>query len=366
MIAFQWSAPVLFGIPNLKFYSIQSGLSKARGITVIGWLKSLFLGDVTVISRGLCTFESVSINPKISRRDAKNAIYLNAVNTSPFQDPGVFLKMGHTQACVWTWDKDKLFNETGRSSRGVVPETALLGAVEEGLLLHRCLDGFEGQIWRNHELVKSQWWPREIDEQQWSLFSLSGDYAVDDYVEMPDAYALSTLPKTVPTNEIPIRYVFQNIRIREYAAVLGAVVFLFLSYFVLRYAYLDREITRKETQLAELWAEKAEERAVLSELTKAQEVSTEIARLYGQAHPLPSLSKAITMIQEMQAKIHQVNYEQGGYRLVFIQSNAFDQTALVRALENDADITGVTLESMALRDGWTVSFEDASRQESVQ
>ncbi|MDT9001251.1 hypothetical protein RQP53_18375 [Paucibacter sp. APW11] len=43
-------------------------------------------------------------------------------------------------------------------------------AEQEGLRLIACLDGVEGQHWRDEQLVASRWWPRSPDAKLWKQF----------------------------------------------------------------------------------------------------------------------------------------------------------------------------------------------------
>ncbi len=78
-------------------------------------------------------------------------------------------------AGVWTWDSDRV-EKTAKdgglepTSLRFVPETALHRPMAEGTRLVSCLDGVEGQVWRDKRLMASRWWPTIPSDIDWVRF----------------------------------------------------------------------------------------------------------------------------------------------------------------------------------------------------
>lgn len=78
-------------------------------------------------------------------------------------------------AGVWTWDSDRV-EKTAKdggldpASLRFVPETALHRPMAEGTRLVSCLDGVEGQVWRDKRLMASRWWPTIPSDIDWVRF----------------------------------------------------------------------------------------------------------------------------------------------------------------------------------------------------
>ena len=75
------------------------------------------------------------------------------------------------QAGVWSWDGAFEF-EDGVIAAGVrvLPETLAREGGDNEARLVRCIDGFEGQVWRNRALFASRWWPRNPTAREWQHF----------------------------------------------------------------------------------------------------------------------------------------------------------------------------------------------------
>ena len=50
------------------------------------------------------------------------------------------------------------------------PETLARVGLKDGVRLVRCLEGFEGEAWRDGDLVASRWWPATPSAQEWNFF----------------------------------------------------------------------------------------------------------------------------------------------------------------------------------------------------
>jgi hypothetical protein len=76
---------------------------------------------------------------------------------------------------VWCWDNNKISADIvkqGHNPRNfhTIPETLLQPPENNGLRLIKCLEGVEGQYWRDAELIACRWWATVPDEQAWVSF----------------------------------------------------------------------------------------------------------------------------------------------------------------------------------------------------
>lgn len=118
-----------------------------------------------VVSRGHCRFGRFDLS-RLPAAKRASALALQLSGWSPFVDSGYAIAWSADgQADVWCWDSAALRAAWQAAVGGklprLVPETPLRAAPAngEGLRLVRCLDGFEGQYWRDGQLNASRWWP---------------------------------------------------------------------------------------------------------------------------------------------------------------------------------------------------------------
>jgi len=113
-----------------------------------------------IISRALCHYRCFDLREiPINRRDAVLEMHIQQWN--PFAECNSFSVWNQGVAQTWVWDSSKI--ETAQTEQNLknpynFPETLLRPKLENGVQLLQCLDGIEGQIWRNHVLIASCWW----------------------------------------------------------------------------------------------------------------------------------------------------------------------------------------------------------------
>ncbi len=98
---------------------------------------------------------------------------------------GVAFRQGHTdpqtrlvrddvdplQAGIWSWDGEfEIKSGTKASTVRVIPETLAREGYDNGARLVRCIDGYEGQVWRDSALIASRWWPNTPTGRDWQQF----------------------------------------------------------------------------------------------------------------------------------------------------------------------------------------------------
>lgn len=94
---------------------------------------------------------------------------------TPFTKTGWYLLWDKETALVWAWDADRvesaILDSKEKPNRStVVPETLLHHGQEQGVHLVTCMEGVEGQVWSEHSLISSRWWPKLPDAGEWINF----------------------------------------------------------------------------------------------------------------------------------------------------------------------------------------------------
>lgn len=116
-----------------------------------------------VIARAHCRFGRFDLS-RLPESKRSAALNLQVQGWSPFsQTDGVVAWTPKGEARVWCWDAAELQAAWQAGGRGMpmprtVPETCLYPAVEDGVRLQACQQGFEAQCWRSGQLQSSRWW----------------------------------------------------------------------------------------------------------------------------------------------------------------------------------------------------------------
>jgi len=129
-------------------------------------------GREWVLSRGLCHYRCFDLTDiPLGRRD--EALQLQIQQWSPFTHSGSYSVWRQSQAQTWVWDQDQQQQvqqaQAVRQAR-LLPEGVLRAPLTEGLRLLTCLDGLEGQVWREGVLQASHWWQTTPSLQAWQRF----------------------------------------------------------------------------------------------------------------------------------------------------------------------------------------------------
>ncbi|MGZ8218731.1 hypothetical protein [Methylomagnum sp.] len=111
----------------------------------------------------------------IPRANRAAALDLLLRQWSPFQQSAYYTSWNNGSVTVFGWNADLV--EQATSEQGlkparvrVIPETVLRPHYAEGARILACLQGVEGQIWSDGELLHSRWWREQPSQEAWRLF----------------------------------------------------------------------------------------------------------------------------------------------------------------------------------------------------
>lgn len=150
-----------------------------------------------VVARSLCHYRLFDLsNLPLARRE--DALKLKIRQWSPFSDYQSYIVWHQHTAQVWVWDKN--LQQTAMTAQNlkaskILPETLLRPPLSKtGVQLIQCLEGFEGQYWREGILWGSRWWPQLPTLSSWAMFQRSYGLAVDNEVPQPITSTLLNKP----------------------------------------------------------------------------------------------------------------------------------------------------------------------------
>lgn len=141
------------------------------------------------VARALCRFRWVAYDG-VPPAERPAYVRLQLLAWSPFAESGYALARARDGAMAFSWDQRAFAQRAATAGLPVqaaqtLPETLLLPAHENGVVLQACVLGVEGQFWREGQLVASRWWPDIPDAAAWLNFQRSAGVPPDAQVEQP-------------------------------------------------------------------------------------------------------------------------------------------------------------------------------------
>lgn len=136
---------------------------------------------MVAVGRDMCSFSFLAQRDNADKTARRREAELEALRIAMSQDAAYYILLWREGASVWTWDEAAVRTELQRAERDDLiaapraPET-LMQAPEisaDGLRLAACAFGFDGQLWRDGEIIGSRWWRERPTENDWLLFAES-------------------------------------------------------------------------------------------------------------------------------------------------------------------------------------------------
>lgn len=145
--------------------------------------------DVQRVARALCRFRWIGCDG-VPLAERRAYVRLQLLAWSPFVDSGYALATAHDGVMAFAWDQ-RAFEQRALAAglpvqaARTLPETLLLPAHENGVVLQACSLGVEGQFWREGQLVASRWWSEAPDAVAWLNFQRSAGVPPQAQVPQP-------------------------------------------------------------------------------------------------------------------------------------------------------------------------------------
>lgn len=323
------------------------------------WARS----NVVIISRALCAFERIRSNSDVSAFKRRRAAELQAKLNSPFDQPGLYLTESGSDFIAWTWDAADFERVSGLPSRFGVPETAGL-SVSDGVHLLKSIDGFEGCLVRNGELIQSRWWPHTPSEGDWRLF-LAGARERFGEADLPQiplpqphrdhlAQISSAQPLTSRIASLPVSTQL------SWLSLLILPVFAFIGVYLLAATVNNQMAAGKVAQLEEVLADK---RATANQLRRAQTQVQAYANLSENVPYLLPISTILKKIDTVQGEARSIRIFDNQIEFVFRHSaESFDPVTWVRELEGDRLLSDVSIVPSTQRGEWIIEAQVATNR----
>ncbi len=115
---------------------------------------------------------------------------------------------------IWGWDAELV--EAAMSAKkldikrtNIIPETLLNQRQEQGVHLVTCMDGVEGQVWRNNSLINSRWWSKLPSYDDWMNFQRDAGIQPDRQIDKvptpnPQYYGQTPWGRSVANDMSPV------------------------------------------------------------------------------------------------------------------------------------------------------------------
>ena len=171
---------MLFRLPVRRFiHSTAKTEAPQRRFGALQW----------VLTRPLYHFHIFDL-AQVPAKNRSQALRLELSQWTPFANSDYYVGWHGQQALVWGWDADKIKSAIvaqGLKSERVqiLPETVLQTPQQNGLWLSRCLEGYEGQLWRTGQLAHSRWWPQTPASDEWLMFQRDAGIAPNEQQSEP-------------------------------------------------------------------------------------------------------------------------------------------------------------------------------------
>lgn len=125
----------------------------------------------------------------IPKAQRGKALELQIRQWSPYVSTGQYVSWTPDHALVWVWDAGRLGVDLNSLHLGdkqveILPETLLHPQHESGIFLCVCMEGCEGQIWSESELIFSRWWVKVPEDAEWLNFQRDAGVVQDRQVRM--------------------------------------------------------------------------------------------------------------------------------------------------------------------------------------
>ncbi|NJM34746.1 MAG: hypothetical protein HC850_08585 [Rhodomicrobium sp.] len=302
---------------------------------------------VYVLSRALCAYTRVRLaSPS---RKARAAARLQAAYKQTFRD--VRTRLADTGADdehvgVWSWSGDFAI-DTGETlaELRVLPESICRKGLTEGARLVRCIDGVEGEVWRDGALAASRWWPSEPPARDWLLFLRAAKADIDDQAvptaESPQDRHDLPLIDLEPDN---IRRTFSPARV---ATAAGAAFVFALSFEGARFAINARAA---EAITAQIEHAVNENQSAYQQRRAAFAASAQVSALSNYGDPTVVARAALAVAQALppnDARIEGFRVFDRALQARVAAKGEVDVPSLVATLENSEYLSEVFIERQA-------------------
>jgi Tfp pilus assembly protein PilN len=299
-------------------------------------------GNSQCLARALCRYRWVPYDA-VPAAERRAFVRLQLLAWSPFEDNGYAVVRGRDGAMAFAWDQhafEQRAQAAGLPTQPVrtLPETMLLPAHDDGLVLQACSAGVEGQVWRGRQLVCSRWWPDAPDTAAWLNFQRSAGVPAAAQVPEPPALDPGCGPAWLDEPWAPVitlNAMIERARLRVHAVAATLLAALLLPTLWLLHANwaVAQQVDALEAEKSQLTL-KAQ--PVLTARSQSLAVLASLDTLLAAvSHPdaLTLLSHVATLLPGDGSRIRKLEMDGRRLRLVLAVPAGTPRIGYVRALE---------------------------------
>jgi hypothetical protein len=299
-------------------------------------------GNLQCLARALCRFRWVPYGA-VPAAERRAYVRLQLLAWSPFEDNGYAVVNGRDGAMAFAWDQ-QAFEQRAQAAglptqpARTLPETMLLPAQDDGLVLRACSVGVEGQFWCGRQLLASRWWPEQPDTAAWMNFQRSAAVPAAAQVPEPPTFDADSGPAWLDEPWAPVitlSAMMERARLRVHAVAATLLAALLLPTLWLLHANwaVAQQIDTLEAEKAQLALQVQPVLAARSaSLAAMANLDTLLAAV---SHPdaLTLLSHVATLLPADGSRIRKLELDGRRLRLVLAVPAGTPRITYVRALE---------------------------------
>ena len=313
-----------------------------------------------VLARPLCRFQTFNL-AQVPAKSRAQALALELAQWTPFAKTSYYIGWHGAQALAWGWDTDKTSQAIAAQGLNpqkvrVIPETVLQNAVPEGLVLTRCLEGYEGQLWHQGHLDRSRWWPAVPQPEEWLMFQRDAAIAPADQQSHAPAVRTTEFQPQAWLPESRAGNADQALQIERLVTAVAALLLLLptlwfgLDWYKLQQSssLLQARVSQLQTQVAPLAQARGQALDYLSRITALRAIKPypdQLTLMASVSQALPNDGSSLTNWE----------FQAGQLKITINAKTDISTTALISALQQ----AGAFREVKALpgRDPKSVTFQ---------
>lgn len=296
---------------------------------------------IWVLARSICIHRHFALPQNVKGRKRFNLINLQMHTASPFTNTASFAHWTKTGVSLWFWDQDKVikameaYNLNPKTTL-VYPETTLIDPIPSGMRLIECVEGYEGQIWDNNQLITSRWWDHYPEDTEWLQFWRSAGQISTAYSQEKPSSAKQALIDTktwAHTRPIAGGFTTESLYSREAIAVLSLILILPLSFYGGQIFNDYITLDDIEQQIAAL---EPETKKIEIERKKAELNNDKIKKLLAfdaYPNPITLLAKIVEQIESPTLKINEFKFIKDIINMTLEDENQIDATSFLALME---------------------------------
>ena len=299
-----------------------------------------------MLPRRYVKHQQFNLPSTLTLRQKTSALAIMVQKGVPFDDPVFSVIWTGSQATVFAWSAAEAERQAARCAVDlklfrVVPESLVRGRGPDGPRLINGVEGYEGQVWKDGNLIHSRWWSTPPAPQEWALF-LGGAsiFQTDETVPAIASAEILDFPWDQTTDIVgKVRDALKDPVIAATAVLLVSAPLVFLGG---QWLGLTATASRIEEKTATLNRDNAPLWASRREALENREVIADLADLQLLPDQLLILSEVARMLKVSDAKVDSWAQEGANLELQIHAPRPLDPTYLITQFEGHALFEAVT------------------------